>query len=363
MSSNPRVDITPQQMGTHAPSQDWIDRVLLPSRAFLRSRRDQLIPTRKAALRDAVESFHAIDANDLAMRDMALIAVIGEGLQAVEDIAWHGLAYESPYDGLAHYLRATVYGRTDVNDFWTGAHKWPEDRIDRFAGMHMIDPASSDAETAALSVEWQAQLTEPQRVSMEAARVATRGRIARLLKLLRWDWLELSQYYLAFKHGGLILNRDDWAGVDDDLAEGDAINSETVLYHPSIAVWTKKSGKPHGDFNLTSDEVVKRATDTGALAIEVLECWIATRLAIAEMVVIGDDGTFLGMVGFQLPWTLWLREQDLAPEHWERLGYGPRINWAPEPPQPRAAEAEEIERGGDLPVVGAARPDHSKPKH
>jgi hypothetical protein len=343
------VDVTAEQMAEHAPSQDWIDRVFLPSRAFLRSRRDQLIPTRKTALRDAAESFHAVEADDLAMRDMALIGLIGEALQAVEDIAWHGLAYERPYDGLANYLRATVYGRNDVNDFWTGAHKWPDDRIDRFAGIAMLDPDSSDPETAAFSTEWSAQFTDVQRISMDAARIATRARVAHLLNLLRRDWLQLSQYYLAFKHGGMILNRDDWAGVDDDVEH---VAPETPLYHPSVAVWTKKSGKPYGDFNLTADEVAKWVTGTGDLAIDILECWIASRLAITEAVVVDSRGTFQGMVGFQLPWTIWLREQDLHAEHWDRLGHGPRINWGPEPTPPGGAAAAAFEPNHELDFAG-----------
>jgi hypothetical protein len=84
--------------------------VLLPSRAYLLSVRDQTLPSRRFALEDAAQHYALAAADsDLGVRDMALLGIIGEALQVIEDIAYFATAFSAPIPGLAHYVSATIY--------------------------------------------------------------------------------------------------------------------------------------------------------------------------------------------------------------------------------------------------------------
>jgi len=65
---------------------------------------------------------------------MAVLTVIGEALQPLEDLAYLATAWDNPYRGIATYVRATTWKRFTANNFWQEARKWDDDRIDVFAG-------------------------------------------------------------------------------------------------------------------------------------------------------------------------------------------------------------------------------------
>src|SRR3954466_12097692 len=84
--------------------------VLLPSRAYLWSFRDQTLPAREAALNDAEAHYREVaEAEDIGRRDMALLGLIADAMQPVEDVGYFGKAYESGFGGVPFYVTATVY--------------------------------------------------------------------------------------------------------------------------------------------------------------------------------------------------------------------------------------------------------------
>ncbi|MGI8846436.1 MAG: hypothetical protein ACR2HC_09755 [Thermoleophilaceae bacterium] len=303
-------------------------KVVLPSRAFLLSWRDQTLPARRAALDDAVNHFEELAAGThLGFRDMAVLGVIGEALQPLEDLAYLGTGWDRPYRGIATYIRATTYTRFTATNFWQEAARWDDARLDVFAGF-----AGRDPDTAAIVpvTEILASLGlsfEPnEQAALDAARAATIDRLRRLLRALGKDWRQFSPYFLAYKHGGLAISRQDTAFVTDEV---EALTDATPRHDPSIAVWTRGGRRQElqADFNLSQDELVRYAAVAGRLAIDLVDAFLDSRLAHVETLEYDDAGRLRGIKPIQLPWTTWLREQDLDLRHWKLLGRGPRITW------------------------------------
>jgi hypothetical protein len=309
-------------------------KVVLPSRAFFFSWRDQTLPARRTALEDAVAHFEELETDaEAGFRDMAVLGVIGEALQPLEDLAYLGTGWDRPYRGIATYVRATTWTRFTATNFWQEAPKWDDARLDVFAGF-----AGRDAETEAIIpvTDAFAELgiaVEPDvREGLDAARSATIDRLRRLLRGLGKDWKQLSPYFLAYKHGGLAINRHDTAFVPDDVGE---LRDSTPRHKPSIAVWTRGGRKQElqADFNLSQDDLVRYVAGIGRLAIDLVDAFLDSRLVHVDTLEFDDEtGALLGIKPMQLPWTTWLREQDLDARYWKLLGRGPRITWVSEEP-------------------------------
>src|SRR3954470_21941866 len=93
--------------------------VLLPSRAYLMSFRDQTVPAREAALTDAAAHYRKVAATgDVGRRDMALLGLIADAMQPVEDVGYFGKAYENGFGGVPFYVTATVYEARTPNNFY-----------------------------------------------------------------------------------------------------------------------------------------------------------------------------------------------------------------------------------------------------
>src|SRR5690242_17747692 len=101
--------------------------------------RDQTLPTRTAALVDAKQHFDECEASANAdRRDFALLGLIGEALQALEDVAYLGDAYESESSLPApRYIAATIYSGFKPTTFYRGIKKWSTDRLLDLAGMRV----------------------------------------------------------------------------------------------------------------------------------------------------------------------------------------------------------------------------------
>lgn len=308
-----------------------LPRIVLPSRAFLLSWRDQNLPARHVALEDAVEHYAQCAAGeDAALRDMALLGLIADAMQGLEDFATLASAWDSPRTGLAHYLRATQWTRFGPNNFWQEAPNWDDARLDALAGHAFRDPATGDAvpvfEALSEIDGWSADAHR----SLDAARDATRARLRRLLRVLADDWKQFSPYFVAFKHGGLTLSRADLVAVADHVTE---ITPGTPTEAVSIAVWRRslKRDDIAGDITNEPDAIAHAAAGSGRLALDLVDAFLDSRSALFDGVEFSDDGEVLGLLPMQIPWTVWLRRQDLDGEHWTRLGRGPRINWVNEP--------------------------------
>lgn len=306
-------------------------RIVLPSRAFFLSWRDQTLPARRAALDDAVAHFEELEADtDPGFRDMAVLGVIGEALQPLEDLSYLGTGWDRPYRGIATYVRATTYTRSTATNFWQESPKWDDARLDVFAGLAGRDPETDVIVPLTEAFASHGISLEPEvQEALYAARAATTDRLRRLLRGLGKDWKQFSPYFLAYKHGGLAINRDDTGFVTDHVEE---LRDATPWHEPSIAVWTRGGRKQElqADFNLSQAELVRYGAGAGRLAIDLIDAFLDSRLAVVETFEFDEAGEVVGIKPMQLPWTTWLREQDLDDRYWKRLGRGPRITWIAE---------------------------------
>jgi hypothetical protein len=306
-------------------------RVALPSRAFFGSWRDQTLPARHAALAESERYFEQVaESTDATLRDMALAAVIADAVQPLEDLAHLGRAWDEPFGGLAHYLRATAYSHRTATNFWGSIANWDDERIKVFSGLYGRDPATGEPGSM-IPAEIKTQMSAEQWAVIAVAEEATVRRLRILLSGLGQDWRQFSPYYNAFKHGGLVVNREDICWVGDEVEE---VTEETPTHDPSLAIWHPHKGEMagKGDFNLTRLQVADAATHSGRLALDLIERFIESRSAIFEAVDFAPDGSVQQMRELTLPWTVWLAEGDLTEDQWKRLGRGPRIMWGKERP-------------------------------
>src|SRR5688572_3966066 len=118
-------------------TSSWPSRVkvVLPSRAFLLSWREQTLPTRQAAIKDAIDHFTSLpeDAAE-GTRDMAALGAIAEAMQPLEDLAYLVTSWDEPFGGVAKYVKATVYSGWTPSSFWQRVHKRDDDYLDVLAG-------------------------------------------------------------------------------------------------------------------------------------------------------------------------------------------------------------------------------------
>jgi hypothetical protein len=307
--------------------------VVLPSRAFFLSWKTQTIPARKAALEDALEHYReAAGSDDHGWQDMALLGLISEAMQLLEDLAYLAMAWDKPFTGLANYVRATVYSSRTPTNFWGEVPKWTDERLEVFAGLAGTNPDTGKVERLleALSVRTEGLQGEQLEV-MERARVGTVARLRRLLPELAKDWNQFSRYFQGFKHGALAISRDDIVWVDDAVEDV----KQAEKHEPTVAVWMRRGEESTvtADFASSPDEIAEYVMGSGRMAAFLVEAFIESRLPVFDAVAFEDDGSIRGLRTLQIPWTIWLREEDLDPEDWKKLGRGPLLKWI-DPPEP-----------------------------
>jgi hypothetical protein len=288
---------------------------------------------REAALDEAVGLYDQIVGNeDPGLRDMAVLGVIADAMQPLEDLAHLGTAWDAPFTGLATYVRATTYSDRIPTNFWQEVARWDDARLDVLAGFAMRDPNTKLIRGVLDVVGFTAELPDDSIAVLDKACVASRTRLHAWLDSLASDWTQFAPYFRAFKHGGLAPNRADTTFVDDDVT---TITDETTRLEPSIAVWKRRGGgdEVYADCNLKASDVVECVSGSGRLAIKAIQGFLASRLALLDSIEIDTDGNVAGFKPeLQFPWTIWLSEGDLTTEEWSRLGSGPRLNLiAPEP--------------------------------
>lgn len=300
-----------------------MERVVLPSRAFLMSWEEQTIPMRLAAIEDAVALFDQSDHLEIAQREMALLALIADAMQCLEDFAYLATGWTEPFSGLANYVKATTYSGYTPTSFWQRIHKRDDAYFDALAGYSV----GRDGEVVELLAGLGAKGLKPEELqALEHARSITVERLRRVLMLLADDWAKFSDYFHAYKHGGLTVHRDCAAWVEDDVAE---VDSSTPRKDPSLAVWIRRSKRWEGRavFGIKADEIAKLAAGSGRLAADLCSAFVVSRSAVFESLELDDSGAITALKPSYLAWTIWLREQDLAPETWKLIGRGPTIRW------------------------------------
>lgn len=305
-----------------------LTRVILPSRAFFLSWLHQTVPARVAAIDDGEEHYGLLAGASSGVQDMAVAAVIGESIQPFEDLAYLATAWDEPYSGIATYVRATTWKRFTASNFWQEVRKWDDARLDVFAGFAGRNPDTQGVESLIetlplLGVSIDERVLE----AMQAARDATLQRLKSVLRGLGDDWKQFSPYQLAYKHGGLILNREDMAFTTDDVEE---LTASVARHEPSLAVWTRAGRRQpiQADFNLGQSELVRYVAESGRLVVALCEAFVRARIANIDALEFSPSGKLLGLKPMHLPWTVWLREGDLERSIWETLGAGPTIRWA-----------------------------------
>lgn len=282
--------------------------VLLPGRAYLLSWREQTIPARDRALRDAEARFDAAsDGSDLAFRDMALLGLIGDAMQVLEDIAYVGTAFESPIAGLPSYVTATVFSSTRTTTFYNGMHKWLDERLKVLSGLWIREPKSR--RVLRLDDALELDLTSEDRAALEEAETATLNLLRERLIHLAQTWLSFGRYFHAHKHGGLLISRDDFTLLDD---AGNRIE-------PSIAVWWRhQDQRGHGDTNLSTEQAAHQIRRSGHLALDILRFLIDARLRPVEMLRFDDEGAVVG-AEVEAPWEFWFHDSDVSQNARDRL--------------------------------------------
>jgi hypothetical protein len=286
--------------------------VLLPSRAYLMSMRDQTLPTRKAALGDAYEHFQeAAEHGDATYRDMALLGVIAEAMQILEDVAYIGTAYESPLGGVAHYVTATVYSATGPNTFYTSIKNWPDERIKVLACLWVRNPETQEVVPMADVFGVTRSLDPKDRAALSAAEDATVKFLRPLLNQLGRAWQQFGSYHHAFKHGGLAISRDDFEILDED--------GTTKI--PSINVWLRRkateTGK--GDTNLTAGQVAEEVWHNARWGLRIARYLIDSRLRSFEALVFSSHGELIEAKSSVIPWEFWVHAIDITPDVHNRL--------------------------------------------
>jgi hypothetical protein len=260
---------------------------------------------------------------------MALLGVIGDAMQALEDLAFLATAWDSPLTGIAHYVRATTYTPQTAQTFWQEVkveRHWDDARIEVFAGLSMHDPDTSQVQRSTEIPGSETSWSAEDRALFDEIAAITVAKLRRLLSGLSDDWMQFLPYFQSFKHGGLAVSRQDTFFVDDGIADED-VDESTPRHHPSICVWTRGGRKQElaGDFAATAEQVSRTAASAGQLALNMIEVFVEMRLWVFDAVELTEDGRIARWKGVQIPFTDWLIEKDLPIETWQRIGRGPRM--------------------------------------
>jgi hypothetical protein len=273
---------------------------LLPSRAYLRSLKEQNIPMRRSAIADAGGYFERLssDASELD-RQLAVLGVVGEVMQAIEDVAALAVALTSSPPGVGFYAAAASPSERAVNKFYDQIGSWPIEQLlallaFRIGEMHLKDafgfepPLSADEERA-----------------IGRAEEATARLVGEHLGRLASTWSGYRRYFHAFKHALVVANPEDVTLLED---------RETEV--PGLVVWQRRQPTATGVVGIHPpyEETVSALLFEGQLACDVLEQLVDTRLWLFEVVEITASGAVAAGAVRVNPWALWLREDDLTPE-------------------------------------------------
>ena len=112
--------MTPDRVISELTDVLGVHEEVLPNRAYLLSFRDQTLVARRVALEDAIDYRAGLSPEaDIHTRQLALLGLIGEAVQVLEDLASLGRPLVGAIPGLPYYASATVVNERDVNNFWS----------------------------------------------------------------------------------------------------------------------------------------------------------------------------------------------------------------------------------------------------
>jgi hypothetical protein len=269
---------------------------VLPGRAFLLSVQEQNLAMRRAALADARAQFDVTEGEGFKKR-LALVGLIGDALQLVEDVAALSNSFFNSPQGIGFYATAASYEPNAINRFYDGLHKRPLEDFLRLAGLRVEDVWIHDA------LVLQTPLTDEERHATERAHVATAKLLEGHLMHLRAQWWQFRRYFHAFKHGMLVADPRDVEVTDD--------RTEAV---DQLVVWMRRTSVPigFGSIDPPFEGVGRWVEQVGNLAADVTEHLVRTRLRMFDFVRVQRGGTWNAQPATAPPWVWWFHERDLV---------------------------------------------------
>jgi hypothetical protein len=280
---------------------------LLPARAYLLSMRDQNLPLRRTALDDAEAHYREAPQgtdHEKQITRIALVALVGEALQILEDLAAFGDSFTSAPEGTAFFAALTNYSPHRINNFYAQMRKRPLDYYLDLLGLRrgalrledafIVEPPYNDEELAAI----------------DEAHRATAALVRKHLLNLAEEWRKYRPFSNAYKHGLLVANPEDVTLVDDSGAEIEG-----------IVVWMRKraSAEGYGHIAPPYDRMADFLAAAGRTALDVLEHLVDSRLRIFDSIELRADGTLTVKPLETLPWRWWFDKKDVSDHSLELL--------------------------------------------
>lgn len=279
---------------------------LLPARAYLLSMRDQNLPLRRAAFDDAASHYRETSIGGGHRQHIALVALAGEALQILEDLAAYADSILSTPEGTAFFAALTRYDVHRTNNFYAQINKRSVDYYLTLLGMRfghfvledacVIDPPLSDEERAAI----------------DDANTATAELVRKHFVNLAEDWRKLRPFSNAYKHGLLVANPEDVVLVDD---HDDGVTID------GIVVWQRRrpGAEPYGHIPTPFDDMADYLSAVADVALDVIEHLVESRVRFFELVDFRSDGTWTPGTLKGAPWQWWFDRNDLSEEAREQL--------------------------------------------
>lgn len=275
---------------------------LLPQRAYLLAYESQVTYARRQAIADSRRHLDGIDPADAPHEaQLALLGLAGDAMQAIEDLGNFAAASMEGLDGLASYVKATVYRSSHVNDFYAGLHKRDAGYFMALCGFEMAGHTMFDF------FELVPPLSPRERQAFEAAERATAKLVGEHLVRLGKAWERWRRVFHAYKHGSLVANPTEVQIVDE---------SEEAI--SGMVIWPRKRKEIEVGPHLTGPlaPVADQFQTEGELAIEMLEYLVELRLRSFELITFDERGNpSPGPLPLkESPWRLWMRTRDIDEE-------------------------------------------------
>lgn len=280
---------------------------LLPSRAYLLSMRDQNVPLRRAALEDAHNACHAAPqrtGHERQIARIALVALIGDTLQTLEDLAAYADSFHTAPEGTAFFAALTNYNVHRANNFYARIKKRPLEYFLDLLAFRRGDLRLEDA----FIVE--PPFTLDERSAIDDAHAATATLVSKHLTNLAEDWQKLRPFANAYKHGLLVANPEDVALLDDSGNEVEG-----------IVVWMRRrpGAEGYGHIPPPYGEMADYVAALCATALDVLEHLIDSRLRMFDLLDIQPDGSWSPRPLKTMPWQWWFNRNDVSEQARELL--------------------------------------------
>jgi hypothetical protein len=269
---------------------------VLPGRAYLRSIIEQNLPMRRSALADARGQFDSVAGTGFEKR-LALVGLIGDALQLVEDVAALGNSFFNSPPGIGFFAVAATYEPNAINRFYDGLHKRPLQDFVRLAGLGIGDDWIHD------HFVFEPPLTTGEQAAARRAHEATAKLLQGQLLHLRDQWWQFRSYFHAFKHGMLV----------GDPRDVTVVEADQVKEIDQIVVWRRKRDVPSGASAIEPpfEPVADHLEQAAGLAAELVEHLSTQRLRLFDHIEIEPDGSWHPRPAQRLPWIWWLHDRDL----------------------------------------------------